>query len=182
MILWMMRHGREMREHLERKTAKQVEKNAKAGLFFLSFIAVYREGVETVIFLKAAQYLAQDNSFAGAIFGILAALLVGYFMFVLGKKIKLKIFFAVTGIILIFFAAGLLSGAIREFQEVGLSFLGEKAWSTAFIVSENSVSGSMLRSLFGYNEAPSQLQVIVYLLSLVSFFVFFRSSISSSRS
>jgi len=49
-ILWMMKQ-RHIRDNLEHKIDVEIKKKHKIGLFSLSFIAVLREGAETILFL-----------------------------------------------------------------------------------------------------------------------------------
>ena len=93
MILWMMKQkhiSKELREKIKIKLAK----TQRLGLFFLVFVSIFREGVETVIFLGAASFISTDNTLIGALLGIIGAILLGYFMFVGSKKINLKKFFS----------------------------------------------------------------------------------------
>src|SRR3989338_7315302 len=52
MIFWMMKQKHIARE-LEQKVAAKISETYKSGLFLLVFVAVLREGIETVIFLGA---------------------------------------------------------------------------------------------------------------------------------
>ena len=104
MILWMMRQ-RHIALNLHRKIETKISGGQKAELFLLVFVAVLREGIETVIFLEAAALASlEGNGIVASLLGIIAAIVLGYLIFVVGKKINLKRFFNVTSVLLILFA------------------------------------------------------------------------------
>ena len=184
MILWMMKQKHVARE-LEEKVAAEVDSAHRTGLFFLVFIAILREGIETVIFLGASSFASGSNSLIGAVLGILAAVLLGYAMFVGSMKINLKRFFNVTSILLILFAAGLVAHGVHELQEAGVvPVVIEHVWDINPAVNpdgsyprlhEKGFVGSILVSLFGYNGNPSLLEVLSYFGYLVAVFALWRN-------
>lgn len=172
MILWMMRQSRVAAE-LEERVAEELSRARRLGLFALVFVAVLREGIETVIFLGAASFAAGGSSLAGAVAGILAAVLLGYAIFVGSLKVSLKQFFAVTNVLLILFAAGLVAHGLHELQEAGVvPVIVEHVWDINPslqsdgrypLLHEDGYVGSILKGLFGYNGDPSLLEVVSYL-------------------
>lgn len=176
MIFWMIKKS--YVKELQEKVSKKIEMEHKIGLFFLSLVAVLREGVETVIFLGAANFVSKENNIIGALIGIVIALILGYLFFFSIKRINLKVFFGITSILLILFAAGLVAHGIHEFQEATLLPLTiEHVWDTNNIINENSNLGGILKSLFGYNGDPSLLEVISYFGYLVFVILIYRKKI-----
>jgi high-affinity iron transporter len=116
MILWMMKQ-KQVAQELEHRVAKEITKRHKFGLCLLVFVAILREGIETVIFLNAASFVSTNNSIFAALAGIVAAILLGYAIFLGSMKISIKKFFNITSILLILFAAGLVAHGIHELQE-----------------------------------------------------------------
>src|SRR3989344_4720199 len=116
MILWMLKQ-KNVASELQQKVSEKIADSKIAGLFILVFVSVLREGLETVIFLSAASFVSKDNNLFGALLGIIAAIILGYLIFVSSKKINIKKFFSITSIILILFAAGLISHSAHEFEE-----------------------------------------------------------------
>lgn len=103
--------------------------------------------------------------------GILAALLVGWLFFWGATKLKIKWFFKITSILLIFFAAGLIAYGIHEFQEAGiLPIVVEEVWDINWLIDEKGSLGSILKALFGYNGNPSLLEVVSWSLYLIIIF------------
>jgi len=175
MILWMMKQ-RHIALELELRVKTELTENHRLGLFLLMFVAVLREGIETVIFLGAASFVSSSNSLIGASAGIVAAILLGYAIFVGSMKINLKRFFNMTGILLILFAAGLVAYGVHELQEAKIiPTWVEHLWDinpsvnpdgTYPLLHENGYGGSILKGLFGYNGNPSLLEVLSYVTYL----------------
>lgn len=182
MILWMMRQ-RNVAEDLKNKVSKDIAQHDRFGLFMLVFIAILREGVETVIFLGAANFVSSDNNILGGVSGIVSAILLGYMIFVASLKINVKKFFNISSFLLILFAAGLVAHGVHEFEEAGIfnpiiehvwdinppAPLSDKGIYPA--LHENGAAGSLAKGLFGYNGNPSLLEIISYMsyLALVFF-------------
>ena len=177
MILWMMqqRHiAKEIEGKVERHLLSSRPLFSHLGIFMIIFIAIIREGVETVIFLNAINY-ANGINFIGGSLGILAAIVVGYLFFISTRKINLKRLFNVSSILLILFAAGLVAHGIHEFEEAGvLNPIVENVWDINHIVDEKGIFGSFLKGLFGYNGNPSLLEVISYAAYLALIFILYR--------
>jgi high-affinity iron transporter len=165
MIFWMSRRARTLKSELE----SGVEKASQAGkwsLFGLAFLAVLREGVELALFLAAAAFSSgARQTILGALFGLGTAILLGWFLFATTLRLDLRRFFQMTGILLIFFAAGLVAHSLNEFIQVGwMPALIEHVWNINPILNDQSTSGQLLAALFGYNASPSLTEVLVYIL------------------
>src|SRR3989338_8742409 len=66
MILWMLKQKHIVLE-LHEKVGREIKEQHKVGLFLLVFASVLREGIETVIFLRAASFAsAAENNVVGA--------------------------------------------------------------------------------------------------------------------
>ena len=88
LIIWMMRQ-KHVTENIEQKVSKEITSSKKFGLFFLVFVSVLREGIETVLFLAAAGFSTTTSSLLGAIAGILTAIFTGYLIFIGAMKINI---------------------------------------------------------------------------------------------
>jgi high-affinity iron transporter len=81
----------------------------------------------------------------------------------------------VTGFVLILFAAGLIAHGVHEFNEVGwIPSLIEHVWNVDSIISESSLVGQLLKTLFGYNSSPSLTEIIAYFAYLATVIVLWR--------
>lgn len=184
MILWMMKQ-KHIALELQQKVSEKISQAQKFGLFSLVFIAVLREGIETVIFLGAASFVSAGNNLIGAFAGIILAIVLGYLLFVSAKKINIKKFFNVTSVLLVLFAAGLVAHAVHEFEEAGvLNPIVEHVWDinpaqnpdgSYPLLHENGVIGSVFKGLLGYNGNPSLLEALSYIAYLVLAFILWKN-------
>lgn len=165
MIFWMRYQARFMKRELEARVQNVISAGASVSLVSLSFLVVFREGIETALFLAANAFAADGvSTLFGALFGLLLAACVGVAIYALAVRLNLKLFFEVTSIFMVLFAAGLLAHAVGEYQEIGiLPVLTSPAWNTGALLSNESVLGSILSSLVGYNDQPSILEVVGYI-------------------
>lgn len=177
MIFWMMQQ-----KHIAKEIEGNVEKHlmtaeplfSHLGIFMLIFIAVIREGIETVIFLNAINYASGIN-FLGGSLGVIAAIIVGYLFFISAKKINLKKLFNISSILLILFAAGLVAHGMHEFEEAKIvNGIVTPLFDINHILNENGIAGSFLKGLFGYNGNPNLLEIIAYVSYLVLIFYLYR--------
>jgi high-affinity iron transporter len=182
----MQEHARGLSKELQHKSDAAISSGKRIGLAILAFQAVGREGLETMVFTLAIIFANSNQAgtalngkmlWLGAILGIVIALGIAYVIYKLGVKINLKRFFQVLGILLMIFAAGLISDAVENFQQLGWIKFGQShIWNSSKIISEGSNIGDALHSLIGYADQPSILQAIawlVYIAIVVSLFLGF---------
>jgi high-affinity iron transporter len=175
MLFWMRRQGRALKGELEHGVDVALSNGGALALAGLAFVAVIREGVETVLFLipiLSFNGTGLDVALGGAL-GLLTAVGVGWAIFVAGVRVNLRRFFTVTGTVLIFVSAGLVAFAIAEFGEAGLVANAGTAFNLNGLLPDSSPLGNVLRGLFGYRSAPSPLEVAGYLAYLVPVLVLF---------
>jgi high-affinity iron transporter len=164
MIFWMQRQSRHVQAHLELGVRRAVNAGGTWGLFSLAFVAVVREGIETALFLTATAFSATAaQALIGGGLGLILAVALGWLIFAGGKRLNVRLFFKVTSVLLILFAAGLVGRSVHAFQEAALlpTFV-EHVWDLNPILNEGSLLGIFLRSIFGYNANPSLLEALSY--------------------
>ena len=164
MIFWMRRQAAGMRQSLEIRVHDALVAGSTIGLACLVFFAVLREGWETALFLFAITETGSPTVTAvGSVLGLVAAVLLGVTFYRGSRRLNLRHFFAVTGVLLMVFAAGLLAHGVHEFQEAGLlPITVEHVWDTNSAISEESRAGELLTALFGYNGNPSLLELLAW--------------------
>ena len=165
MVFWMKRQSRSLAAGLTAEVREAACASDWRGVFALTFVAVAREGLELALFLTAVSLDSKGTQIAaGAITGLAGAAVLGWLWFSSTARLNLRHFFQVTGAVMIFFAAGLIAKGVHEFNELGWIPAGaDPLWNTRAILAEDSPLGSMLRTLFGYNSAPSLTVVIGYI-------------------
>jgi high-affinity iron transporter len=165
MVFWMRKQSINIRDHLYSQVKTAMDSGSSLGLVVLAFLAVGREGIETVLFLFAATQLAESPAYAaaGGLLGLALAAGIGYVLFKGSVRLNLRMFFDVTGFLLILFAAGLLAHGIHEFHEAGLiPPVVEHVWDINTLINEKSTFGRFLTAIFGYNANPSLVEVLSY--------------------
>src|SRR5262249_33541063 len=109
MIVWMTEHSRGMKRELEGAPSAAVARGSAGALVTMAFLAVLREGFETSVFLVAVlkNTTSAAAGAAGAVIGIAVAVGIGYGIYRGGVHLNLSRFFRITGLVLVFVAAGL---------------------------------------------------------------------------
>ncbi|MBI4163602.1 MAG: FTR1 family protein [Candidatus Aenigmarchaeota archaeon] len=175
MIFWMARNAKNIKTELQQKIDTIISNKYTIGLAALAFIAVFKEGIETVLFLTASYAVDFGGTTIGIILGLIPVLVLAYLLLKGTVKLPLHKFFKYTGVLLIVFAAGLFGFGIHELMEAaegsGIEFgwFGEHAYdinprdaTDAF--HEKGAVGSVFKALVGYDGNPENLRVIGYVL------------------
>ncbi|MEG4213999.1 FTR1 family protein [Microcoleus sp. Pol14C6] len=191
MLIWMTKQARFMKAEVEGAVSAALTQKSHAGwgVFSLVFIAVLREGFETVLFV-VAKFQQGIIPALGALAGILSAAGLGVLLFKWGVKINIRLFFKYMGILLLFIVAGLvvstlgifdsamniLSQTNREsaalcfyyerFTKIHSCILGPMVWNTSQMLPEEKFPGLLLSALFGYTDKLYVVQAIAYLMFL----------------
>ena len=164
MIFWMRYQARLIKTSLEQDVQQAVETGTRWGLMLVAFIAVFREGVETALFLSAAAFASDgQGTLIGAALGLTSAILIGFLIYASTARLNIRLFFNITSVLLLLFAAGLLANGIHEFQEAGvIPTVNGQLWDTNNLLDENSSLGQILKAVVGYNGDPSLEEVVAY--------------------
>jgi len=173
MIFWMLRQSRHLKGELQRGIQEALAAGGAAwGIFALVFFAVVREGVETALLLFAAP---GEGKLLGTVIGLAIALGIGVLIYAFGRRINLATFFRVTGILLVLFAAGLITHGVHEFVEAGLVSGGPTLFDLSATLPDKDGAGALLRSLFGYSADPTLLEGVAYVAYYLVALVLWRS-------
>jgi FTR1 family protein len=119
LVFWIWRAAPHMKEEVEQGVLRATGGGGnRAGVFLFAFGMVFREGIETAIFLSAAAFNSQGLAlWLGALVGL--ALAIGFgVLFARGAlRIPLKPFFSFTTAVLMLLAVRLLVGGLHELSE-----------------------------------------------------------------
>jgi high-affinity iron transporter len=137
MLIWMTKQARFMKAEVEGAVSAALTQNSHAGwgVFSLVFIAVLREGFETVLFV-VAKFQQGIIPALGALAGILSATGLGVLLFKWGVKINIRLFFKYMGILLLFIVAGLVVSTLGLFDSAMniLSQANRESAGTVFLL------------------------------------------------
>ncbi len=168
MLFWMRRQGRALKGELEGQLDAALEAGSTAALVSLAFVAIVREGLETALFLlalfrsaAATDELSPDLPLAG-LAGLAVAFLLGSAIVRGAIRLNLRRFFTLTGVVILFVAAGLVASAIGAFVDAGWLPTGDPALNLSGLLPETSPIGALLAGMFGYRAQPTALQLIGY--------------------
>lgn len=177
MIYWMATKGKELKIEVEKRLEAMVTRGATLGLTSFSFIVVFREGLETVLFLTPFMAVDAVGTVIGAILGVAASLALAYVVFVVGMKINIRKFFYFTSILLVLLAGGLAGYGTHElleyFEDTGteLGWLGQNAYFLNIPESNplhhKGLVGSILAVMFGYTVKAEWARLIVHFSYLI---------------
>jgi high-affinity iron transporter len=190
MVFWMRRQARAIRGELEQKVDRALgATNATRAIALVAFLAVLREGVEAALFLVAAATESDGRELvAGAVLGLAIAVALGVLVYAGGRRLPMRAFFQVTGLVVIVFAAGLLARAVLFLQASGdLGSLDDAVFNLTTVgwLTQETEVGRFLAAMFGWDPRPSIEQLAVwgaYLLPVTAAFLFTPSSGSASPS
>jgi high-affinity iron transporter len=172
MIFWMARHAMEIKGELQEKVDIAVSRGALYGIAAIAFISVFREGVETVLFLGAAAIKSPGDTLTGVVLGIASVVVLAFLLFKGVYRLDLRKFFKYTSILLIVFAAGLTAYGVHELNEAGIiPPVIEHVWDinpplnadgSYPLLHEKGAVGFIMKSLIGYNGNPSLTELMAY--------------------
>jgi len=178
MIFWMTGHSKRIKGELHGKIDVAISRNELYSIASLAFVAVFREGLETVLFLSTLFIQDAAGTLVGVIVGSTIVLGLAVLLIRGTYKLDLKKFFGYTSILLVVFAAGLAGYGVHELIEagegmgVGFGVLGEKPFDinpplnpdgSYPLLHEKGILGSTLKALVGYDGNPEWLRIVVYL-------------------
>ena len=166
MIIWMRRHARSLAGDLRASASSALATGTTRALVAMAFFAVIREGLETVVFLLAAFGSASDPASAGlgAVLGIAVAVVIGVAIYRGGIKLNLSRFFRLTGVVLVFVAAGLVASALHTAHETGWLDAGQaRALDLRWLVVPGTWTSSLLTGMLGLRPQPTVIEAAGYL-------------------
>jgi len=169
--VWMARHSREIVVELKSVgEAVTTGQRPLAALGVVVGLAVLREGSEIVLFLYGviAAGTSGASVFIGGICGVLLGAAFSALTYFGLLAIPMRHIFSVTTALIALLAAGMSAQAVQFLDSAGLvTVLGNQLWDTSGILSQDSLLGRMLHTLIGYNDRPTQLQLVAYVSTIV---------------
>jgi high-affinity iron transporter len=165
MIFWMRKASRSIAAELRGKMDQALNLGPLAVLL-LSFLAVGREGLETAVFFYSAVQTAQDGTtdpLIGFGIGLSVAVVLAYLLYRGAVRFDLGKFFKVTGVLLVFVAAGVLGYGLHDLQEAAfLPGVTTLAFDASAALPETSWYGALLKGIFNYSQQTTVVQAIAW--------------------
>jgi len=167
--IWMGKHGREISSRI--RHVCQVEEDSSSASLILALVvtlAVAREGAEVVLFLHGVVASGGGGMIAmlsgggiGLVFGVLVAVVLYRSLI----KLPIRHVFSVLTFLIVLLAAGMASQGVAYLVMIDeLPALGQSIWNTSRIISEHSIAGQLLHALMGYDDRPSGMQVLAFVV------------------
>ena len=175
---WMARHGREIADEM-RRVGTAVSEGSKplTALAVVVGLAVLREGSEVVLFLYGilASGTSVSATLLGGVLGIVAGAAFTALTYFGLLAIPNRYIFSVTSWLIALLAAGMAAQSVHFLNNAGLvQALDQTVWDTSWLLSESSILGRLLHALIGYTERPTQMQLLVYILTLIAMYLLMR--------
>ena len=100
------------------------------------------------------------------LFAVLSiAIVLAYLVYRGAVRLNLGRFFTVTGILLIFVAAGILAYGVHDLQEAGiLPGLNTLAFDVSAVIPADSWYGVLLKGVFNFSPQTTVLEAVVWVL------------------
>jgi high-affinity iron transporter len=182
--VWMSRHGRQLAGDMQRLGLDvTVGTKPLSALLVVTSLAVLREGSETVLFLYGLLAGGTERTalLGGGALGLAGGTLLGFLLYRGLLRIPVNRFFTVTGWIVLFLAAGLAASAADYLSQAGLlPALLPQVWDTSWLLNQSSLLGQMLHILVGYQDRPSGIGLVFYVVTVITIIVLMRVFDASS--
>ena len=175
--VWMSSHARKHVAEM-RHLGHDVSVGAKpmSAMLAVTALAVLREGAETVLFLYGLMATGGSTGLVlGGVLGLVGGTGIGVLLYFGLLRVPLRHFFTVTGVIVLLLAAGLAASAAGFLVQAGLlPALVNQVWDTSGVLDVGSLLGNMLHVLVGYNDRPTGVELLFYVVTLVTILALMR--------
>ena len=172
MVFWMRRQSARIKGELEGQLDHALAgRRAAYAVASVAFLAVLREGIEASLFMIAAATTAAGTIVVvGALLGLAIAAVLGWLVYTGGRRIPMRAFFKVTGLVLIVFAGGLLARVVLFEQADGdLGTVNNAVYNLTRYpwLTQSTEVGKFLAAMFGWDPRPSLEQVVAWLAYVI---------------
>lgn len=184
MIVWMRRHARSLKGDVESQLATALADGSVTALVAMAFLAVFREGLETAVFLLAVFDNPNNagSSVGGALGGLALAGLLGYALYRGGLRINLAKFFRATGVVLALVVAGLMATAVHTAHEAGWFDVAQgQVIDLSSTIRPDSVQSALATGMLGVQSTPVVAEVVAWFLAAIPLMLFVLWPASSAR-
>lgn len=181
MVFWMSQHAK----HLKHDIEAGIKKGTSYSIVGAVFVAVFREGIETVVYLyslalQKSSLVQRSWVLLSLALGVFLAFLVYRLMIQGSKYLSIKMVFRISGLWLLFSASSLLAtgvdrlfsaGYLEKFSEPLFSWEPSEVFAKIF---------SLLESFAGIRLQPSIIHLVLFLIFWV--FVVYKDPLNIRKS
>jgi high-affinity iron transporter len=112
---------RAWQKYIDARTGQALRRGSVAGLAFLAFLSVFREGAETTVFyLGMAPAISVSDLLLGLGLGSAGLVLAAFLILVIGVKLPLRLFFQVAGLLVYYLGFKFLGTGLHALQVAGI--------------------------------------------------------------
>lgn len=185
MVVWMANQSKQIKGELEKNLDRLITAGNIIGMVFLAFLAVLREGFESVLFfssLSISEDMSVEDGLIGATLGIVISIFIVYILMKGARNIPLKAFFKYTGLLILIIAGGLFGSAVSMMQASDIiPIYIPMVYDISQILDDRSILGTFLRALFGYNSSPTLIHFSSWLIYMVTALILWRRTYSYAK-
>lgn len=161
--VWLHRNASmdKWREKINIQKSQALKKRSLLSFALIAFLAVVREGLETVIFfIGLVGKLPLTELIGGTAAGLIVLVIVGVLMIKLGMRIPLKPFFLLSMAVVLYMCVKFLGTGVHSLQLAGILPSDAESWLPS--VSVLGIYPSV------YSTIPQMLVLLFLLIALVS--------------
>ncbi|CAI6321544.1 FTR1 family protein [Bacillus subtilis] len=161
--VWLHRNASmdKWREKINIQKSQALKKRSLLSFALIAFLAVVREGLETVIFfIGLVGKLPLTELIGGTAAGLIVLVIVGVLMIKLGMRISLKPFFLLSMAVVLYMCVKFLGTGVHSLQLAGILPSDAESWLPS--VSVLGIYPSV------YSTIPQMLILLFLLIALVS--------------
>jgi high-affinity iron transporter len=164
MVLWMKKHGRQMKARLHAELATAAERSGYLGVAVVAALAVAREGAETVIFLYGLAQGGDMSALAvGSVAGLAGAGLTAWLAAKSLARLNIGLLLRLSSILLLILASALLISAVDRLIGAGyLPPLLDPVWDTSLLLDDSTTGGKLIADFAGYRARPALSSLLVW--------------------
>ncbi len=175
-VFFLHNHFAGQRVRLIQQMHAALSTQERNGLFFLAFSLVLREGIEIALFLSTT-FLSESPVaiIGGFALGLATGLVIATLMVIATIRIPVYVALRTTTVLIVLFAAGLLSQGVHELTEAGLLPVTHDV-TIALLTHTQHGFNDVLKAVLGITPSMSASQLATYGAYVVYMWVYLSSA------
>jgi high-affinity iron transporter len=131
--------------------------------------AMIREGSEMYLYVTSFASVTEYRTavFMGSAIGAGIGVSIGVLLYSALAALPIKSCYRLCILMLCLIAAGMVMQATMLLEQADWLPSGKPVWDSSFLISEQSIPGELMYAVFGYESTPSDVQMLLYITSLL---------------